>query len=165
MAAISPKQITILNALKSQLAGINGTGSYNTTVMKVTRNFVPVNRADTNAMPMIILEPIGSNFTYKTGGYKTSGNSLLDPEDGWQIALYCYINPELDPYDDAVLQDALIKFYADIELCIDSDPTISANVIQTRLISEQMQFDNDKSSGILLIMLSLKYDFDPGVDP
>jgi len=117
-------------------------------------------------MPMIILEPLGSNFTYKTNNFKTTGNALMDPEDGWQIALYCYIKPQFDPFDDSsVLQDDLIKLYADIELCIDSDRTLSGNIIQMRLLNEQMTFDDKDGIGILAIMLSLKYDFEPGVDP
>jgi len=165
MPAITPKQITILNTLKTQLSNINGTGSYNTTLAQVTRFFKRVEDVTADRLPCIIIIPESTAFAFKMNDYKTAGNSELDPADGWRVLLVCYIRAEHDPLEESRLQDDLIRLYADIELCINADPTISGYALQTRLINEQMSFDYQEMTGILVCELSIKYDFDPGVDP
>jgi len=166
MSVITPKQETILANLKTQLEGIDGTGSYNNDVKTVTRRLMDPDRLGKNNMPALLIMPLESSFTAMTGEEMTAGSTIESIADGFAIEILGYVTSDTDTNDEGLLQKEMIKLFADIVLAVYTDITLSGSATAITLISHSNYFDYyEENIGIIVIRFAIKYDFSPAINP
>jgi hypothetical protein len=164
--SITPKKISILNALKTQLENnIAGTGDYFYNIKSAYRREKSVLQEQKPELPYLNIIPVTSTYLPMTAEEYTTGNSIDNIQSGFIVDIYGYISAVNDIEYAGSLQDAMMQLECDIIRAVFSDYTIGSTALTIGLIETVMSYSPDDTIGEVLIRIAIKYDFYPKTNP
>lgn len=165
--SITPKKISILNALKTTLEGIDGTGNYNTTVKHVSRRYEPLMEIPPQKFPYISIFPQEASYIGLSNTMLTTGTDMDDIFNGFMVNTFGYVQVNADTGNDYLLQDALIELEADIIMAVMNNDTLTSTVDYIVPTGSAYIFASRQADvvGVVMVTFSIKYDFDPKTNP
>lgn len=148
------KRRLILDQLQTQLEGINGTGSYSTTVANVFRHAMTWNEVEQPARPALCIVPRESVPTY---------HPCSEVKVTFHIDILGYVDGDVSGYDldDTTAEDARINalndLIDDIWIALRSDPTLGGNAITVNVIEERTDEADELGQEAVRVSLAVVY--------
>ena len=152
------KRESILDAIKTALQGIDGTGSYTNTLVaaQVTSAYRDLSKVPAANMPFLCLAPGPANYVPLTALEYTSGESE-NQLDGWLISVIGYLKKNTDEQNKEDMENLI----ADIIIAIETDPHLGlASYVHGSTLRSIIPFlDIDDNIIVLQVSFLIKYDF------
>jgi len=164
---VTSKQESILNEIETvALPLIDGTGHYNLSLGKISRRMIDYTKLSASDFPAVcIMDESDVSFTLIATPFSmTTGRSPGNIEDGWQIALVGWVKSEVDTEDEGLLQKEMIKLQSDLMIAMMIDPTRGGYAKCTIPIGQGKRIDYINNTGEVIVIFSIKYDFNPKAD-
>lgn len=169
---VQSKRETILEyILGTTMPLINGIGNYNLDLKTISRTYRPPSDTNTFEVPAVfILDDTKSVYEPLTAQQYTTGSTRQGLSDGFIVGLAGVVHVNHTSGLDKIgnLSTEINKMFSDIVIAMHEDKTLGGNCLSSVLISDHrsQSFDDNISTGIVVVLFSIKYDFNPyGASP
>lgn len=167
MGITSIQQQILDEIIDTTLPKINGTGHYNHNVdsERIFASLVdPQKLSDYPALCIGDESPLQYTLLDFPGNY-TTGTSPNDVTNGWMVEVWGFVKAKTDNEGSGSLKQKQISMYSDIVVAMMSDRTRGGHADDTELVGSSKRIDYQYNIGIILVLFSIKYDFNPTADP
>lgn len=150
---------TIINELVARLQTITTGNGYNTTVQEVSKTVLTPEQVKNHPTLNLIIGY--SPYAYSMNDCMSSGVNDGNMRDGWLVGVAAHVSVIEDLDNPGNLIDAVEDMACDVIKCIASHTWTERAVQIVTLYGIDPYYTHETNNGVVHIIFSIKYDFDP----